>query len=273
MMKENNNFVLSNENLAYMKILAARVGIDLSEYQEYAIYNRLIRRLRGLQLSDFDSYCRLLRNDIAEEEKFINLITNQTTYFFRENHHFQYLEQHLPLLMAKKKKIRIWSAGCSTGEEPYSMAIIIRELIKPSSDYDIKILATDVNTDALLTAKRGIYEGTGLKKMSLLRQKIGFHPLDDTDAKVFQVNDNIKTLISFKQLNLMTQWPMRGPFDIIFCRNVIIYFKKDIRERILEHFNKLLAVGGVLILGYSENLQGIKSQYTLIGNTIYKKNS
>lgn len=271
-MNKNIEFPLSRESFTYMKMLANRVGIDLSEYQEEAIYNRLIRRLRILKLTDFEDYCQRLRVDIEEEEKFINLITNLTTSFFRENHHFQYLAHHLlPSLVAKKNKIRIWSAGCSTGEEPYSIAMVVREAITKLQNCDVKILATDVNSDALLIAQRGIYDMAALKKMSLARQKVWFHRVGDKNSHMFQVDDSLKELITFRQLNLMDIWPMHGPFDIIFCRNVVIYFKPTIRDKVLEKFDNLLEIGGVFISGYSETLQGIRKHYIPIGKTIYKK--
>ncbi len=267
-------FNLSNESFLYMKILAKRCGIDLDEYKKEALFNRLIKRLRYLNLSNFDSYCHRLRIDITEEEKFINLITNSTTMFFREKHHLDYFKETLlPSLIANKNKIRIWSAGCSTGEEPYSLAIIVRETIADLSHLDIKILATDINSDALFNATKGIYEIKNIRKMSSLRQKKWFHIIGENDSgdTLVQIDDTLKKLITFNQLNLMDAWPLHGPFDAIFCRNVLIYFKREPCQKILGKFHSLLEKNGVLFLGYSENLYGEDKKYTSIGQTTYMK--
>lgn len=265
---------LSEQSFLYMKILASRFGIDLSNYKQDALYNHLIKRLRYLQLSDFDSYCQKLRFDLDEEVHFINLITNQTTYFFREKHHFDYLARKvIPELIAAKNKIRIWSAGCSTGEEAYSIAMILFETIPNIKQYDIKILATDINSDSLITAEKGVYELGHISKMSNEYQLHWFDRAPDPTSSLVQVKPELKELISFAELNLIDPWPMQGLFDVIFCRNVIIYFKKTIRNQILHKFHRYLNVHGLLFLGYSENIMDLKNHYQLMGNTIFQKKS
>lgn len=261
---------LSKEGFLYMTMLANRCGVDLLDYRREAIYHRLIARLRELNISDFDTYCRRLRVDLEEELIFINLITNVTTYFFREKHHFDYLSrQVLPDLIQKKNRIRLWSAGCSTGEEPYSIAMTIKETLKNINQYDIKILATDINSDALLTAKMGIYSRDAIKKLSITRQHQWFSPLENQNS--VKVNDELKELITFNRLNLMQSWPMRGSFDVIFCRNVLIYFKSANSNRIINHFKDFLEVGGVLCLGYSENLHQQRDHFRSVGKSTYIK--
>lgn len=271
-MHQTREFNLSKASINYMKMVAERVGIDIANYREDAIYNRLSKRLRELHLQSFDDYCRLLRIDISEEVKFINLITNITTYFFREKHHFEFIAKVLlPNLLAKKKKVRIWSAGCSTGEEPYSISIILHEANINMNEYDIKILATDVNSDALDTAQNGLYTLSQLKDVNQKRRKAWFHRVSKTNDNLFAINNDIKKIITFRQLNLVGQWPLLKSFDIIICRNVFIYFKPEIRRRILDKFSRLLAADGILILGFSENISEHSTQFKPIGNTIYKK--
>lgn len=263
-------FSLSKSSFLYMKMLAARCGIDLKEYKKQAILNRLAKRLSALNLPNLDAYCQLLRVDIEEEIKFVNLITNTTTYFFRENHHFEILANKiLPALAAKQKKIRIWSAGCSTGEEPYSIAIVIHEAIPDLNNYDIKIMATDVNSDALEFAKVGIYNGESIKKINKPRTNKWFKKI--AKKNLYQIDSQLKKIITFTKLNLMGIWPIHEFFDIIFCRNVIIYFHADISHIILERFYKSLNKEGVLFLGHSENLQALKKYYKAIGQTTYRK--
>ena len=270
-MTTNREFPLSNESFLYMKILASRCGIDISDYKQDALYNRLVKRMRVLDVPDFDTYCQKLRFDLDEEIQFINLITNTTTYFFRENHHFEYLAKYLvPELLTKKNKIRIWSVGCSTGEEAYSIAMVIREVVPNFQKYDIQILATDINTDALIAAQNGIYEKENISKLPRARRGLWFKDVNE-DMQHVQIDESLKELITFNNLNLVGPWPVNGPFDVILCRNVIIYFKPEVSQRILNKFNNLLEVGGVLILGYSENINELKNAYVSLGNTIYKK--
>lgn len=266
-------FPLSEQNFLYLKILASRCGIDLNEYKDRVIYNQLVKRLRKLNINNFDDYCALLRVNIDEEIKFINLITNSTTYFFRENHHFEFLKDYLSLgLTMQKNKMRIWCCGCSTGEEAYSIAMTICETIKDISLYDIKILATDINYDALIEADNGVFSKEKMETINLNRKIKWFQKIETTDnLMVFKIKDEIKNMITFNQLNLFEQWPIQTQFDIIFCRNVIIYFKKDNINLILKKFHALLKDNGLLFLGHSENLQDQKPLYKNVGKSIYKK--
>ena len=264
-MNTDHEFLLSEKNLSFFKKTANDYcGIDLSDYKKDFLYNRLVRRLRMLHMTDFDQYCTAIKNDSEEEKKFINLITNTSTSFFREEHHFEYLAQTLlPELISKKNKIRIWSAGCATGEEAYSIAMVIREVIPNLSQYDIKILATDINSESLDIAYKGIYDSVHIKKLTAARQKMWFHQ--------DRVDDKLKELITFRQLNLIHPFLLKGPFDVIFCRNVTIYFKKEVTCDILKKFNNLLPHSGILILGFSENLYDLKEDYNILGHTIFKK--
>lgn len=260
---------LSSESFLYMKLLAGRCGIDLDDYRKEAIQNRLMRRLRQLDLDNFDDYCLRLRMDLEEEDIFRNLITNNTTAFFREAHHFEFLATILPELIKSKHSIRIWSAGCSTGEEPYSIAMVIKTLF-PNNQHDFKILATDISSDAIIAAERGIYSSEDLDRIPQRMQKF-FSEIPNTIPPQFQIDNGIKGMVSFHELNLLDSWSFQNHLDIIFCRNVIIYFKKDVSQKILENFNDVLEPDGYLFLGHSENLQSLKDLYRNKGKTIYQK--
>ena len=265
-------FDLSNTSFLYLKMLASRCGIDLKEYKRNLFYNRLYKRIRFLNLESIDEYCNLLRIDIEEELKFINLLTNPTTYFFREPHHFENLAKiFIPELLAHTNKIRIWSAGCSTGEEAYSIAIVLHETITNINNYDIKILATDINSESLNKAENGLYDCDEIEKISHLRQKIWFDKVNTAHGEFFQVSKKLKDLITFNQLNLMDPWPIKSTFDIIFSRNVLIYFQKDIIDIIIRKFYSLLNDNGILILGHSETLDENKFNLKNIGTTTYRK--
>lgn len=262
---------LSKEGFLYMSMLAKRCGIDLTDYKKSAMINRLLKRLHQLHIPDFDTYCKRLREDLEEEVIFINLITNSTTSFFREEHHFDYLRDKLiPDLISKKNKIRIWSAGCSTGQEAYSIAMVLCEKIPNIAQFDIKILATDINSDVLTTAEFGIYHHDAIKKLSIQRQKRWFKLLLNHD-KCVEVSEQLKSLVTFNHLNLMDPWPMRGLFDIIFCRNVLIYFKQNIGQNIVTRFHQILEPNGTLFLGHSETLYDLRKNYQNVGKTIYQK--
>ncbi|HED18610.1 MAG TPA: chemotaxis protein CheR, partial [Gammaproteobacteria bacterium] len=164
-------------------------------------------------------------------------------------------------------RIRCWSAGCSTGEEPHSMAIVVREVMSSCVGWDIRILATDLDSNVVATAGQGRYTGERIAGLSRSRAKKWFHTTGD---KV-QVDTSLQTLITFKQLNLMQSWPMRGPFDLIFCRNVVIYFDKPTQRKLFDRYADYLADGGYLFLGHSESMHNLSDRFELIGQTIYRK--
>lgn len=260
-------------------LVVERTGIVLSESKRDLVYGRLSRRLRELKLSRFRDYCDLLQKDHDDEMvNFVNAITTNLTSFFRENHHFEFLATTLlPSLVQNKirtnaeRRLRIWSAGCSTGEEPYSIAMVIKEVLGRYEDWDIRILATDLDTKVLEKASNGIYEQArveGLSKQRLIKWiKKGS---GENQGKV-RLSPELRKLITFKQLNLMEEWPMRGPFDLIFCRNVVIYFNKPTQQILFDRYAEMLDDGGHLFLGHSETMFQKTNRYNLIGKTIYRK--
>ncbi|VAW85614.1 Chemotaxis protein methyltransferase CheR [hydrothermal vent metagenome] len=250
-------------------------GISLSDAKKDMVYGRLSRRIRDLGLTDFKDYCDLVAEPDSDElNNFINAITTNLTSFFREDHHFKFLvETALPDVMKKNResrKIRIWSAGCSTGEEPYSLGIVLKEALPRKHNWDIKILATDLDTDVLAKAQRGIYDLDRINGLAESRQKKWFSRGTGKQAGFVKVTDEIKNLISFKQLNLMSEWPMKGSFDIIFCRNVVIYFDKPTQRILFQRYAELLSESRYLFVGHSESLYKVSTQFKLIGNTIYQ---
>lgn len=266
-------FVFTQENFDQVVNLINKLsGISLSERKVDMVYSRLARRIRLHQFSDFDAYLEFVTNNKDEQVDFINSLTTNLTHFFREKHHFEYLQNtYFPeLFNNKQKKIRFWSAGCSTGEEPYTLSMVWQKQANKPSYTDFKILATDLDTNVLDTCRRGVYSNDKLK------------PVEDDYLRFFkhtqicgkdeqQINPKLSDNIFFKQLNLMEDWPINGPLDLIICRNVLIYFDKPTQQHLVERFAELLPPNGCLMLGHSENLSITKKLLNPIGKTIYRK--
>jgi chemotaxis protein methyltransferase CheR len=251
-------------------------GISLTEAKSDLVYNRLSKRLRLLKLKTFREYFQYVE-EVGEQEfvNLINAITTNLTSFFRENHHFEYLAKTVfPELLKKNrdsKRIRIWSAGCSTGEEPYSLAMVVRENIPLQAGWDVKILATDLDSNVVATGKEGVYDAERIDDLPVERIKRYFLSGKDEQQGKVRVSKELKELITFKQLNLMHDWPMKGPFDIILCRNVVIYFNKDTQRKLVGRYENMLSNKGYLFIGHSESLYKLTDRFELIGKTIYRK--
>jgi chemotaxis protein methyltransferase CheR len=257
------------------ELVRLHTGIALAASKRELVYGRLARRLRALQLKSFADYCALIESGPAGEvQELTNAITTNLTSFFRENHHFQQLAGEIfPQIEANRaatKRIRAWSAGCSTGEEPYSIAMVMREALAHLRDWDVKLLATDIDTKVVNTASAGVYPEDRFKGVSPERIKRWFAPApgrpDHNEA-----SRDLKSLITFKQLNLFDTWPMKGPFDLIFCRNVVIYFDKDTQRSLFERMAELQEPGAWLIIGHSESLFNVTNRYKLVSRTIYRR--
>ncbi len=258
------------------ELVSHNTGIVLSDAKQDMVYSRLAKRLRKLGLKTFKDYCALIKSDNNEEiGHFVNAVTTNLTSFFRENHHFEYLQGTLiPELLSKqagKKQLRVWSSGCSTGEEPYSISMTLKEALASHPDYDAKLLATDLDTNVLDTACHGIYNEDRVTGISKERLKRWFLKGKDSSADKVKVSSELQDMITFRQLNLMSEWPMRGPFDIIFCRNVVIYFDKPTQRILFDRYADILAPGGHLFIGHSETLYNVTDRFELIGSTIYRK--
>lgn len=257
------------------KIVGEQTGISLSDHKRDLVYGRLTKRLRILGVGSFDEYCDLLQNNPGDEmEHFTNAITTNLTSFFREQHHFDFLSQELILELLEKNqhsRLRIWSAGCSTGEEPYSIAITLRESIPNIDRHDIRILATDLDSNVVKQAASGIYPVSRVENMPKEKLRRWFHKGKGDRAGHVKVRNELQNMISFRQLNLMHEWPMRGHFDIIFCRNVVIYFDKPTQSVLFDRFANQAQEQAHLFIGHSENLNNVTDRFSLIGKTIYRK--
>jgi chemotaxis protein methyltransferase CheR len=266
-------FEFGIEDFCALRDLVKRIaGINLAESKQELVYGRISRRLRALSLGSFREYRELLDGPDGEQEivEFCNAITTNLTSFFREGHHFEYLREQLllPRAASGNRKLRIWSSACSTGEEPYSIAMTVAEALPDWERWDIKILATDLDSDVLARAKAGVYKGERLSGLAAQRRSRAFQ---QTGPDEFRVKPELQSMITFKQLNLMHDLPMRGPMDAIFCRNVIIYFDKETQRELFGRFAPLQRPGDLLFLGHSESLFKVSESWELIGKTIYRR--
>jgi chemotaxis protein methyltransferase CheR len=255
------------------RLVREHTGIALAASKRELVYSRLVRRLRRLSLPTFAAYLELLgRGEPAELEEFTNAITTNLTSFFREGHHFEFLaDTVLPALEERNagtRRLRIWSAGCSTGEEPYSIAIALREMPGRFRGWDVRILATDVDSQVLAHAQAGEYRVERFEKMADARRGRWF---DEARPGILTASAALTSLITFRQLNLMDRWPFKGPFDAIFCRNVVIYFDKETQRGLFERMAEVQREGDHLFIGHSESLFKVCDRYQPIGRTIYRK--
>lgn len=242
-------------------------GIKLTKQKQTLVNSRLTKRLYALNLNTFDEYLNLVEKDKKEFSKMIDSLTTNKTNFFREIQHFEFLRKEI-LPHIRSRRLRIWSSACSSGEEPYSIAILLNEAIPNINNWDIKILATDISINILQKAQKAEYTEDHLVGVSpALQQKYFTKSLSGN----YQVRDSVKKMISFARLNLMGEWQMKGPFDVIFCRNVMIYFDKPTQGNLVNRFYDLIAPGGHLFIGHSESLNGINHNYRYIQPAVYLK--
>jgi len=272
-------FSFSNKEFDLLRrVVRSQTGIVLSDQKKEMVYGRLARRIREIGLTDFGQYCDLIegRDGSSEVEKLVNAITTNLTKFFREEHHFKHLAKYLESISldasrrAKNNKIRIWSAGCSSGEEPYSIAMTVFDNISNVAAWDIKILATDLDTNMLHTGKTAEYKSESEESVPSIYHKRMFTS-SKRDSKTRIVASNLRNLVTFKQLNLLHKWPLRQKYDVIFCRNVLIYFDSETKTDLVKRYIDQLAVGGILYLGHSESLLDNTHGLQLVGQTTYRK--
>ena len=259
------------------ELVREHTGIALSDAKRQLVYGRLARRLRALRLDDFSSYIRLLEaGESGELEQFTNAVTTNLTSFFREAHHFEYLAgEALPAIVARdtgRRRLRIWCCAASTGEEPYSIAMVLREAQQRLAGWDVKLLATDLDSNVLAHGVSGVYTEDRFRTVSEARLRNFFEAAPRAADRRLRAAEQLRSLITFRQLNLMNEWPMRGPFDAIFCRNVVIYFDKETQRALFERMARLQRAGDYLFLGHSESLYRVSDRYDLIGKTIYRRN-
>lgn len=265
----------------FQRLLRAHSGIALGSHKRYLGEARLARRLRALGLSSFAAYHDYLTTgDAGGEEliRFVNAMTTNKTDFFREPHHFRYLtEVWAPTVRQRaartgERRVRLWSAGCSTGEEPYTLAMTVTEALGPSG-WDLRILASDIDTEVLARAEAGVYTAAQLEPVPPQLRERSFAPVGEPGGeRRWQVRPELRALIAFRRINFNDDpWPIRTQFDVIFCRNALIYFDRSDQQRILTRLNGFLQADGVLCLGHSESVLGLLGEVRHVGHTTYRK--
>jgi chemotaxis protein methyltransferase CheR len=246
-------------------------GIALSDAKRTLVVSRLSKIVRALGLASFDDYLDFLDSPAgkAEGQEFVNALTTNLTRFYREDHHFVHLREHVGRLIAanpRGSRLRIWSAGCSTGQEPYTIVLDLLASHPELKRWDFKVLATDIDTAVIAKAAQGIYSEQDLNGLEPERQRL----FERGPPGSIRIPAAARDLVAFKPLNLMTDWPMKGPFDAIFCRNVAIYFDKPTQGRLFSRFADMLAPEAYLYIGHSENLGSGSEGFRLVGKTIYQ---
>ena len=265
------------------KLIHAHAGIALGDGKKQLLVARLSRRLRALGLSSFAQYHGLLTSDDPsgdEMRRMLNCVTTNQTDFFREKHHFEFLKErvlHEAKARAQKggpRKLRVWSAGCSTGEEPYTIAITLAEAFGLNSGWDIKILASDIDTQVLATAEQGVYPEHRIGNLPESVKRAHFLRGKGESAGLVRVRPELQKLVTFRRINFIeTPWPIQTTFDVIFCRNVIIYFDRDTQRRLFQRMREKIAQHGYLFVGHSENLYWLRDIFEPVQSTVYIPNS
>jgi chemotaxis protein methyltransferase CheR len=273
-MMDPNEFTLSEREFERIrKRVYAAAGIALSDAKRTLVIARLSKLLRRLKLPGFDAYLDFLESAGSPEDAqdFVNALTTNLTRFWREDHHFTHLVAHVGELMrartgVARRRLRIWSAGCSTGQEAYTIALSLLAAWPELKRWDFRVLATDIDTAVLARAATGIYPESELAGLAPERARL----FERLAGGRIRVPEAAASVVSFKPLNLMAPWPMRGPFDAIFCRNVTIYFDKPTQGEVFARLGGILAPGGFLYIGHSENLGTGGTGFRLVGKTIYQ---
>lgn len=254
------------------RIVYRLCGINLKDGKQALVRARLMKRLRALRLPDFDTYLRHVESEGGRGEIsfLIDVITTNKTSFFREPEHFNYLRDHiLPGLVSRR--LRFWTAACSSGEEPFSLAILLRESLPDIDARDVKILATDISARMLERARGGIYPAAEMGGVPSLILQRYFDKTGTRGDPAYRIKDGIRSMVRVARLNLMDPWPMKGPFDVIFCRNVMIYFDKPTQQKLINRFWEYLEPEGHLFVGHSEGLSAISHKFRYVRPAVYRK--
>ena len=247
-------------------------GIKLKKGKEALVRARLMKRLRALKIRDIGEYLELLESasGAAELDSLIDVMTTNKTSFFREIEHFNFLRDTvLPTL--DDQRLRFWSAACSSGEEPYSLAMLLRESLRDIASRDVLILATDISRQMLEKAQKAIYPETSMQESSVQPYRRYFVRLRKGDRRQVQVVQEVRRLVRLAWLNLLEKWPMKGSFNVVFCRNVMIYFDRRTQQKLIDRFWQVIEPGGYLFVGHSEGLSGVKHRFEYVKPAIYRK--
>jgi chemotaxis protein methyltransferase CheR len=265
------DYLLSDREFERVRAMIYReAGIKLASSKRQMVYRRLGRRVRALGLDSFSAYLDVLeRGNQAERQEFTNALTTNLTSFFRESHHFPVLADHV-LNIGRRREVIVWCSACSTGEEPYSIAMTLIDAFR-SWTPPVRILASDVDTAVIEAAARGIYPYERVEQIPERKLHGYFLKGRGANAGSVKVRPELQKLITFRQVNLLaSNWPVRGPIDVIFCRNVMIYFDKATQRQILERFHPLMRPEGLMFAGHSESFQHAQDLFRLRGKTVYQ---
>ena len=265
----------------FRKLIFKHSGISLNTTKKNLVRSRLGKRLRTCGISTFRDYYKHVTCDSngSREELvlMIDAIATNKTSFFREKNHFEFLKKTvIPELLEKKRgsdlRIRVWSAACSSGQEPYTLSMTLSDAIQNLNSFNVKILATDISTKVLKTASAGVYDKEDVEDIPIPLLKTYFQQGKRGMEEYFTVKKSLREMVAFRRLNLMIpQYPFKGLFDFIFCRNVMIYFEKATQEDLIGKFYRYLQSGGYLFLGHAESLAGVKSRFSYIQPSVYRK--
>ncbi len=253
--------------LAIRELIFSVAGISMTEEKEELVKARLAKRLRELKISGYEEYLTRIQTDRVELSNMVDVLTTNKTSFFREQQHFDFLvEEVFPAWKAARSPRRIWSAGCSSGEEPYTLGMLLREHVP---QLDVRILATDLSTRVLSRAKEARYAPATVEDIPQRLRGRYLQRSAQAEQVVYEVSPEVTALVSFARLNLMGDWPMRGQFDLILCRNVMIYFNDQTRTMLGRRFAEFLAPDGVVMIGHAESLASLDQPLRLIRPAIY----
>jgi len=269
------DFEISTEEFKrFQTLIYDESGISLNDQKQGLVASRLSKRLRELKLSTFSEYHDHVTRDPSREEftRMLDLISTNKTDFFREPKHFDFLREEILPQLESEKRIRIWSSACSTGEEPYTIAMTLHDGVSDATQWDCKILASDLSTRVLAKAAAGVYDAERVKDVP--PETVRRHFLRGRGASdgMLKIKPHLSVMIQFRRLNLMDeQFPIKNLLDLIFCRNVMIYFDRPTQERLVNKFYRYLKPGGHLFIGHSESLQWVTHPFTVIAPTIYRR--
>lgn len=256
-------FLFTNEDFTTIaRMLHEDAGIALTQSKASLVYSRLAKRLRALGLESFHDYCRLVAGieGLGERQKMLAALTTNVTRFFREPHHFEHLQTKvLPALVQRARargRVRIWSAGCSSGQEPFSIALTVLDMLPEAASLDFRILATDIDPNMIAAGREAVYSDEAVRPVPPSLRDRFMVRVRNGGREAWGAGEEMRRLVAFRELNLMARWPMKGRFDAIFCRNVVIYFDEPTQELMWSRFAPLLNPGGQLYVGHSERVTG-----------------
>ncbi|MVA98418.1 chemotaxis protein [Nitratireductor sp. CAU 1489] len=261
-------YVLTEEDFHRIaSILHDHAGIQLSEAKAALVYARLAKRLRALGLENFRDYCALVAgtDGLGERQKMVAALTTNVTRFYREAHHFEHLKTRvLPGLVERARRgdpVRIWSAGCSNGQEAYTIALVLLSAMPDVARHDVRVLATDIDPNMIEEGRAASYPEAALSDVPADVRRKWFHRVAGPGEQRWQVAEELRDLVAFRELNLFAKWPMKKRFDVIFCRNVVIYFDKPKQAELWTRFSAALKPDGALYIGHSERVSGPAAEH------------